>query len=829
MARAYRTSLIIEGDSKGGIRAMKATESELAKLDAANARSASRQSRAAATMTRGYRDIASTISRTSGAIAALGAGAAIGGLVSLTARQAEAAQQADNLARTVGTTAGEIQGLGYAFEQAGLGADKAGDVVKDLTEKIGDAALTGGGELADVLDRIGLSAETLQEQNPTQQLETIGQAIAGLPRAQQVNVLESIADDGARLLPLLDNGAEALRRYTDQAVRFGVALSDADNAKLVEANANMQELRGLATGVSNQFAIAMSPAIDEAAGHADDLAAIFKEDEFEDGVATIASGVGNIATAAARSVSEIGKLANAVSNFDIGGIASFAASRTGPGYLYGKLFGGEDEPVPAAPGPVSTTTVTAPRPNTPPAAERAGAATGLLATYDKENRQLEKLKADRRKLQAAMAEDPANVDAYRRAITEVDSQIQKLGQSNARAATKMTEAQKAAERLQDAFESERESLSRRIALYDDNSQAAQTLYELEKGSLHGLSAERQKTLTQMASQLDLLDRQKQAVAELFPEFEQLERASQLRASVSALPDDMQAFGQRRADALARDTATQGLPGMQGLDPQYNGAFGEAQRLGDERSQFQAEYEQRRQAYLEYARLHQEDKRTADAAIEALDQEHQRRMLNYDEQIGRARLAGSQELFGSLVSATQAFAGESSGIYQGLFAAQKAFSVARSLLATYDAISSALALPFPANLAAAATAGVQATRLVAGVSDITMDAGAVGQAHDGIDKVPTTGTWNLEKGERVVDARMNRDLSRYLKQQTTNNTTNDQSRRAITINNQITVQGQPGQSAEESRRQGQAVGEAMTQKIRTVLVDEQRPGGILNRR
>lgn len=33
----------------------------------------------------------------------------------------------------------------------------------------------------------------------------------------------------------------------------------------------------------------------------------------------------------------------------------------------------------------------------------------------------------------------------------------------------------------------------------------------------------------------------------------------------------------------------------------------------------------------------------------------------------------------------------------------------------------------------------------------------GQAHDGIDYVPNTGTWNLETGERVVDKRTNADL------------------------------------------------------------------------
>ena len=37
----------------------------------------------------------------------------------------------------------------------------------------------------------------------------------------------------------------------------------------------------------------------------------------------------------------------------------------------------------------------------------------------------------------------------------------------------------------------------------------------------------------------------------------------------------------------------------------------------------------------------------------------------------------------------------------------------------------------------------------------------GQFHDGIDNVPNTGTYLLEKGERVVDKRLNEDLSQAL--------------------------------------------------------------------
>lgn len=41
--------------------------------------------------------------------------------------------------------------------------------------------------------------------------------------------------------------------------------------------------------------------------------------------------------------------------------------------------------------------------------------------------------------------------------------------------------------------------------------------------------------------------------------------------------------------------------------------------------------------------------------------------------------------------------------------------------------------------------------------------AVGQAHDGIDRVPSDGTWNLQKGERVVSAQTSTKLDRKLDQ------------------------------------------------------------------
>jgi len=62
-------------------------------------------------------------------------------------------------------------------------------------------------------------------------------------------------------------------------------------------------------------------------------------------------------------------------------------------------------------------------------------------------------------------------------------------------------------------------------------------------------------------------------------------------------------------------------------------------------------------------------------------------------------------------------------------------------------------PFPMNLASAA--------LVAASTGMYIRDIMKGQAHDGMDSLPSTGTYMLERGERVVSSRANRDLTQFL--------------------------------------------------------------------
>jgi len=91
----------------------------------------------------------------------------------------------------------------------------------------------------------------------------------------------------------------------------------------------------------------------------------------------------------------------------------------------------------------------------------------------------------------------------------------------------------------------------------------------------------------------------------------------------------------------------------------------------------------------------------------------------------------------------------------LAAVRRALMIREAIMMQGKAIMDAWgSYPFPANLPGVALVTAQ-TALV--LRDIM----AQGQAHDGMDSLPSTGTYMLQRGERVVSTRVNRDLTQYL--------------------------------------------------------------------
>lgn len=122
------------------------------------------------------------------------------------------------------------------------------------------------------------------------------------------------------------------------------------------------------------------------------------------------------------------------------------------------------------------------------------------------------------------------------------------------------------------------------------------------------------------------------------------------------------------------------------------------------------------------------------------------------------LDGYQNVFHGISGMTKSFFGEQSGIYRAMFAMEKGFAIAKAIIALKANIAEASKVGFPKNIPIIAGAVSQGMGIINDIRSIAMP---VGQAHDGIMSVPKSGTWNLEKGERVLPRHTAQNLDHTL--------------------------------------------------------------------
>ncbi|WP_322528991.1 hypothetical protein R5R73_04955 [Salinicola sp. LHM] len=291
MAKQYRTALIIEGDAKGGIRAIQATDEQLTKLNRRFDDSGKRSRQFAKDVDSTSRELEFLKNTASGVGAALAGAFAVSNL----AGQAQMIRQVDSLARSLSVNTQTLQQWQYAGQQVGLEADKMGDIFKDVSDKVGDFAATGGGEAADLFKNLNLNIRELQSLSPDQQILKIAEAVNQLEDpSQRTFYFESLADDMVRLQPLLVDNARGLRQAAAEADAIGVAMSEIDTQRAVEAAQAMDQLQGVATGLSNTLIADLGPGLADVTG---DLTTLIQQaggaEEILEDVATVA---GTLAT-----------------------------------------------------------------------------------------------------------------------------------------------------------------------------------------------------------------------------------------------------------------------------------------------------------------------------------------------------------------------------------------------------------------------------------------------------------------------------------------------------------------------------------------------------
>ena len=176
------------------------------------------------------------------------------------------------------------------------------------------------------------------------------------------------------------------------------------------------------------------------------------------------------------------------------------------------------------------------------------------------------------------------------------------------------------------------------------------------------------------------------------------------------------------------------------------------------------------------------------------------------------LSDSEDMFGSLASIAKDGLGEQSRIYRAMFAMQQGFAIAQAGLAMQQAISKGLAKGFPEGLADMALAVDHGAKIVSAIKSVVMP---VGQAHDGIMSVPKSGTWNLEKGERVLPQHTAKALDDKLASMSNGGG-------QVVINQHITINADGSHDVrDDSKNQ---MGQALKMGVLAIVHGEMRQGG-----
>ncbi|HBO0954647.1 TPA: phage tail tape measure protein [Pseudomonas aeruginosa] len=722
--------------------------------------------------------------------AAIGAATAAGitALAALTVSTVRNANEIANLASVANASTTEFQKYAAGAKLVGIEQEKLADIFKDVNDKVGDFLNTGGGALADffenVAPKVGVTADQFRNLSGPQALGLYVSSLekAKVSQSDMTFYLEAIASDATALLPLLRNNAEGFKTFGDAAQAAGAILDEKTIKSASELQAATWLVEQSTTGLKNQLTSALIPVLSDFATKLLDVS--------KDGTSMVAVGeflVTTLKLVAGAAVATVG--AFQLVGKSIAGAAAVASSAfegitwleiaSGPAG-WAKRFVQNLDGVKASTSVFAEDMVGSGKKIVEVLEFIGNAGTGDVNGRVKE---LAKLLDDlRKKNKTGTFEAPGK------------------------------EAQAAAKKLQSAYETVEQSYQRQIALINtevdkrkDATEVAKLQFEIESGKLVGINAEQQKRLNGLAEELDRLKQLKQAN-------EDAAKAQAFRATLNESNATARAgFAIELAGSGSGDKLRERLRADLEIQQDYNKQLADLQKQFNSAEISKELYDQEtdllRQALAErleiqheyYAAQDEAQSNWLDGVTSAWENyrdtatDYQQQAADFTTQTldGLTSAVGdgiasmimdgesladvfkniAQTMATSIINALAQMAAQWL-VYQAvqLVSGKAAQASAASTLianaqatafqAQLAAFASTAAIPIVGPLlapaAAASAAGITAP-MVAGVAASAL----AGMAHDGIDDVPETGTWLLQKGERVTTAETSAKLDRTL--------------------------------------------------------------------
>ncbi|MBZ6713868.1 phage tail tape measure protein [Klebsiella pneumoniae] len=677
------------------------------------------------------------------ATAAVGIGAA--GLV-IVKNTAQQVTEADRWAKSLKMSTQDLLSWQYAAEQAGLTGDNIADIFKDINDKVGDAVLNKSGEAAQALDTLGLSAQKLAQQSPDKQLLAISSALQKIPtQAGKTNILESLGNDLSKMLPLFDNNNEKLKQFLQLSKDFGVAPPQEDIDNLVKVNQFFQDIETSARGLKMEIASGLAKV--DLSPLQDGLDSI--HDVFTD--PAILQGLSDLVGEAISLAGVVGRIAGG-----LGAIASYTRSRIGA--VSGNYDSADENDIEQRIEFLN---------------KRGNQSKEQKDELDFLSKRLQFLRAIKSSLTPEEVEKGANgltsllSDMGIKPPKGDDYKLGK-GESNQKVTTKSNPTE-------NAFKSRLLDLQKQAALIETTGKKTAEVTELEKVNFDITSGNLQKLSEAQKNQL------RDAAKFLDSKKEEL-RLNQENAKVAEYVS-----GLERQNKLIK----------QGYDSEFIGRYsGDRERSRmQERNSIQQEYERSREDLLKQYQSGDISKSLYDAETEALQDALNKRLeiqndyykqqdeLQNDYSAGlisgfAAQATAAMDLYSTMQQVgAQTFSSMTDMIItwaetgklnaqdfaatfiQSVGAAMLQYAAAQVAMAALNAFTQWIGVPYVGP--AVAPAQAIAAAAAAGVFMTAIGSALHGQAHDGIDSVPETGTWLLQKGERVTTAKTSAKLDATL--------------------------------------------------------------------
>ncbi|PCF97656.1 hypothetical protein [Vreelandella nigrificans] len=719
-------------------------------------------------------------------IAALAAGAtaAAAGIYAYAKSNMDTIDANAKLARSLEGTIDGLRAVNMAASDSGIDGMEAS--LNRMNRRLGAVEMSGGPALKTV-ERLNLNLREMEGMDVDEKLAYIADRLrdSGVSSQEAARHLQQLGFEQRGATELFLKGGDAIRSARQDIEDYGLSVSMMDAAAIEEANDAIARI-GLSTeAMGNAVAVKLSPALNDMADSINSVTRAFHAGDYDLQLQLL----GGVAVGAAASAAAYVTYSTAVNVATIGTWAFNTAVRANPlglaviaiGAATGVMFAFRDElgltsgaledakkEVSELTGSIEGLTQAQLENKKVPlvaglvdarmeAARLAGEIGKLESQQRSQNIQYQGRPgpataqltgaAGGGGLNADLAEQQARAEAFADELQKIDQAMAELGNrrvpsdppttdSSAAKAAADIDKQVAALQLQAATLGMAED---ELVLYKLAQEgASDSQIKAARGALNAVSAyeaSEQSASDYQSLLLELRTTEEQLTDQMY------ERLAVLDA-VNVASDEYAEAAAKIAEAAFVDAPEYG-----GLDATIGGPFGELDKIDEAEEKLQEWYDTQLEMLEEFRKERADLTSQWDDQERALKEQHENELARIEQARIMAQMAGAESMFGDMADITKQFAGEQSGIYKAMFAAEKAFAVASSIISIQQGIAGAAALPFPANIPAMATVAAATAGLVSNIQGT----GLVGMAHDGMDYVPETGTWLLEKGEKVTTA------------------------------------------------------------------------------